>query len=86
MAELKSGDNGANNPPISTDSAGLAILPQSGSKVPGKSPPCKEPRDEDNADPNDDFEFSDEDNCVLLLSEVGNVFMETAFKNKIRKC
>ena len=82
MAELKSGGNGANNLPIQTEPNGLATLPQSGSKVCGKSPPRKRWRDEDNADSNDN-QSSDEDDHVFSLSEVGNAFMETAFKSKM---
>ena len=83
MAELKSGSNGANNPPTETEPNGLTTLPQSGSEVRGKSPPRKRLRDEDNANSNDD-ESSDEDDHVFSLSEVGNnAFMETAFKSKM---
>ena len=82
MAELKSGGNGANNPPTQTEPNGLATLPQSGSEVRGQSPPRKRSRDEDDADSNDD-QSSDEDDHVFSLSEVGNAFMETAFKSKM---
>ena len=82
MAELKSGGNGANNPPTQTEPNGLATLPQSGSEVRGKSPPRKRSRDEDDADSNDD-QSSDEDDHVFSLSEIGNAFMETAFKSKM---
>ena len=82
MVELKSGGNGANNPPTQTKPNGLATLLQSGSEVRGKSPPRKRLRDEDDADSNDD-QSSDEDDHVFSLSEVGSAFMETAFKSKM---
>ena len=76
MAELKSGGNGANNPPNSNS-------PKHGSKVRGKNPPHKRLRDEDDTNSNDDFESSDEDDHVFSLSEVGNTFMEMAFSSKM---
>ena len=84
MAELKSGGSEANNPPTQTDLAGLITLPQSSSEVHGKSPPRKRPRDEDDADSNDEFEPGDKDDHVFSLSDVGNAFMETAFKSKMK--
>jgi len=83
MAELKSGGIEANNLPTQTDPASLATLPQSGSEVRGKSLPRKKPREEDDADSNKEFESSDEDDHVFSLSNVGNAFMETAFKSKM---
>ena len=80
--ELKSGGNGANNPPTQTKPNSLATLPQSGSKVRGKSPPLKRSRDEENADSNDD-QSSDKDDHVFSLLEVGNAFMEIVFKSKM---
>ena len=47
MAELKSRSNGVNDPPNQTKLASLSTLLQINSKVHGKSPPCKRPRDEE---------------------------------------
>ena len=41
-------------------------------------------RDEDDADSNDKFESSDEDDHMFSLSEVGSAFMEAAFKTKMK--
>ena len=83
MADLKSGGNGANKPLTQNEPSGSATLPQTGSEVRGKSPPRKRARDEDDADSNDEFESSDEDDHVFSLSEVGSAFMEAAFKTKM---
>ena len=80
MVALKSGATGGSNP--LTRSSAPATLPQNGSDVCGKSPPRKNARDDDEADSPDDLSSDEEDN-VFTLSEVGSVFMETAFKNKI---
>ena len=40
-------------------------------------------RDEDDANTNDVFESSDEDDHVFSFSEVGSAFMEAAFKTKM---
>ena len=82
MAKLKSRGNGANNPPTQSDSTGLATLPQSGSKVRGKSSLRKSSRDNDDANSNDE-QSSNEDDHMFSLLEVGNAFMETAFKSKM---
>ena len=83
MAELKSGGNGTNKPLTQNEPSGSATLPQTGSKVRGKTPPHKRARDKDDADSNDEFESSDEDDHVFSLSEVGSAFMEAAFKTKM---
>ena len=41
------------------------------------------PGDEDDADSNDEFKSSDEDNHMFLLSEVSIAFMEAVFKTKM---
>ena len=81
--ELKRGGNRANNPSTQTEQTGLTTLPQSGSKVSGKNPPHQRSRDEDDANSNDCFESSNEDDHVFLLLEAGSAFIETVFKSKM---
>ena len=83
MAELKSGGNGVNKLLTQTEPSGSATLPQTGTRVCGKSPPRKGARDKDYADLNDKFKLSDEDGHMFSLSEVGSTYMEAAFKNKM---